>query len=353
MLTYTLKIIQIYKETDDACTICFKQPGLKKIKYKAGQYITLIVRINGRKYARPYSFSSAPGIDATLNITIKRVPGGVVSNHILDKVNVGDMMEVIEPMGDFILQETLKDINDKHLILWGSGSGITPLMSITKYALKEKDFKHITLVYGNRNFETTIFSEQIKQLEKLYPNNFSTWHFHTKPVIDENNPYVILGRIDAKKILDVMRLEGGFTDTIHYICGPRGLKDSVKTVLKVIGVNVENIFSEDFEVTRDLKEFENIATQNVEIKMNNFTSTIEVTKGKSILEASLDAMLDLPYSCQTGSCLLCKATLLRGSIKTIGIDSLPAEFQADECLLCCSFPLSDDIKVFVKNQLLK
>ena len=92
MKQYTLTIQEIRRETEDTITLCFKQPGLRKIKYQAGQYITLIVRINGRKYARPYSFSSAPSVDVTLDVTVKRVPGGVVSNFINTELKVGDVV---------------------------------------------------------------------------------------------------------------------------------------------------------------------------------------------------------------------------------------------------------------------
>ena len=69
MKTYTLKVIDIVQETNDTKTICFKQPGLKKIKYQAGQYLSLIFWINGRRYIRPYSFSSAPSVDELLHVT--------------------------------------------------------------------------------------------------------------------------------------------------------------------------------------------------------------------------------------------------------------------------------------------
>jgi ring-1,2-phenylacetyl-CoA epoxidase subunit PaaE len=121
---YTLTIHEIRKETKDAITLCFKQPGLQKIKYQAGQYITLIVKINGRKYARPYSFSSAPSVDTALEITVKRMPDGIVSNYINNELKVGDVVEVLEPMGDFTFNR-INPIN--HVYLWGVGSGITLL----------------------------------------------------------------------------------------------------------------------------------------------------------------------------------------------------------------------------------
>jgi ring-1,2-phenylacetyl-CoA epoxidase subunit PaaE len=156
MANYTLKVLSIKKETNDTVTVYFKQPALKKIKYRPGQYLTLVLRINGRRYLRPYSFSSAPGIDETLSITVKRMLGGIVSNHILDQLKPGDLIEVLEPMGDFLLPEN-EDLFAGHLVFWGCGSGITPLFSMIKYALFHFDKVEITLIYGNRCKETTIF----------------------------------------------------------------------------------------------------------------------------------------------------------------------------------------------------
>jgi ring-1,2-phenylacetyl-CoA epoxidase subunit PaaE len=346
---YTLTVLEKISETTDAITLKFKQPGLKKIKYLSGQYLTVILKINNRRYIRPYSLSSAPGIESTLDVTVKRVPGGVVSNHIIDKVNVGDVIEVIEPMGDFTLNKIPVDAANTHLVLWGSGSGVTPLMSIAKNALQDDRYSNITFVYGNRSFDTTIFYKQLHDLQSQFHERFSIWHFHTKSVVDHNNPYIIQGRINPKQVLDIMSKQVELQNTYHYICGPVGLKESIKSALSLINIDDKNVFSEDFEIIRDPKDFEGVLTQTVTLNIKNNVSSFEVTKGKSILEAGLDVMLDLSYSCQTGNCLLCKATLLKGKIKTIGIIKSPNELNHDECLLCCSFPLSDDVEILVNN----
>lgn len=344
MKYYTLKVLEIRTETNDTVTVVFKQPALKKVKYSAGQYLTLIFRINGRRYIRPYSFSSAPTVDESLEITVKRVPGGIVSNHIIDKLKAEDAVEVMEPLGNFTINDNVSA--DAHVVLWGAGSGITPLMSIAKYSLAQKTFEHVTLVYGNRNEDSIIFSSKIQQLTKHY-ENFTVWHFHTRLKIASGNPYLIEGRIDATKIISVLKTEKDIKNTYHYICGPTGLKESVKKELLSTGVPNEHIYAEDFEVVRNPADFEEIITRQVTIDNGDSKLNIEVTKGKSILEAGLDAMLDLSYSCQTGDCLVCKATLVRGEVKTIGVEKLPEGLLQDECLLCSSFPLTDDIIIKV------
>ena len=345
MKYYTLKVIKLHPETTDTITVAFKQPGLKKIKYLPGQYLTLIFRINGRRYARPYSFSSAPLVDDNLEITIKRVPKGVVSNHIFDRLNVGDLVEVMEPMGNFILNQDLLQA-DTHLVLWGAGSGITPLMSILKYALQTKIVSHISLVYGNKDKESTIFESKITALKQEH-QNFSAWHFFTRAKIAEQNPSVIEGRIDPNKVLSIIRNEELVNNTLHYICGPTGLKESIKSELMKLGVEETKIHSEDFEVVRDPAEFKEIVTRTVVVRKKDHDHFIEVAKGKSLLEAALDGLIDLPYSCQTGNCLVCKGRLLGGAVKMIGVGDSLAGLQSYEYLLCSSFPLTDDVVIEV------
>jgi len=339
-MKYTLKVAHIRKETGDTVTLCFKQPGLKKIKYLPGQYLTLIFRINGRRYIRPYSFSSCPGVDSYLEVTVKRVPNGIVSNHINDQIKEGDSIEVMEPMGDFTFEDSLQASS---VYLWGVGSGITPLISIAKYILSSAPQINVNLIYGNRNSESTIFSEQITSLELKYMGVFTVTHFHTKLSIDLNNPSHVLGRIDGTKALEILKKDQNLSSTMHYICGPAGLKESVKQSLLLSGVQLENIFSEDFELVKDPKDFEHITTQSIVLDFDNEKFDLEVIKGRTILEAALDAGIELPYSCQTGSCSTCMGKLVSGRTKMIGLTSKRSDLAPNEYLLCCTHPLTSDV----------
>jgi len=340
MKTFTLKVIGIKKETEDTITLCFKQPALRKVKYLAGQYLTLIFRVNGRRYIRPYSFSSAPAVDQLLEVTVKRVLNGIVSNHIHDAVVIGDSIEALEPMGDFICEKLTEQV-----FLWGVGSGITPLMSIAKQILATTDKTKVNLIYGNRNHEKTIFLNQLHDLQKLYPEKFVVKHFHTQTKINHNIQGLIEGRIDQDKALNIIKQLGHSNDAIHYICGPAGLKESVKSVLKDNGVLENHVFSEDFELVKDPKDFEIIQTQNIKLKFSNEQYDLEVIKGKSILESALDAGIELPYSCQTGNCSTCKGKLLQGEVKMIGLSKDREDLLPDEYLICCTHPLSNNVYI--------
>jgi len=338
MITYTLKIAAIIKETKDTHTICFKQPALKKIKYLPGQYITLIITINNRKYKRPYSLSSAPGLDTTLNITVKRMPGGIVSNHLIDVLKEGDLIEVMEPMGDFIYQNH----DEKNIFLWGAGSGITPLLSILKTVLQTSNQK-VTLVYCNKTIDQTIFYHQLIEFEKQHQDRFSLYLFCT----GQKNAHTIHGRINTAQIASILKEEDK-ENVVHYICGPIGLKHTIKAELTNYGFDSDQLFSEDFEHIVNEDDIKDIITRTVEITKFDKNHAVEVVRGKSILEAALDSGIDLPYSCQTGSCTICKATLIAGEVKKIGDEKMEHELRDDERLLCCSYPLSDNIKIKVE-----
>ncbi len=342
MQYFTLKVIDIIKDTSDVITIRFKQPGLKKIKYKAGQYLTLIIRINGRKYLRPYSFSSAPDIDLYLEITIKRIQGGVVSNYLYDHIKVDDIIEVMEPMGDFIYDPSSIP-NNQHIMLWGAGSGITPLMSILKTTLNHSPDTKVSLFYCNRNPEHTIFQQEINALKEKFNKSLVVWNFYTGIPEDIYLNYQISGRIDESKIMSVVSNKEELFGSVHYICGPTGLKNTIKAILSKLEVPATNIFTEEFEVLIDSQQLDDIQTRMVTIIEGGKKSVIEIVKGKSILDSGLDQDMDLSYSCQTGTCTLCKAKLLSGKVKVIGVDKMPDDVAEDECLLCCSYPYTDDI----------
>jgi ring-1,2-phenylacetyl-CoA epoxidase subunit PaaE len=341
---YTLSIQEIRRETKDTITLCFKQPGLRKIGYKAGQYITLIVRINGRKYARPYSFSSAPSVDSTLEVTVKRVLNGVVSNFIYNELKVGDVVEVLEPMGDFIYES----INPfQSIFLWGVGSGITPLFSIIKEVLHKQPDTAIHLIYGNKNQESTIFRDQLSFLKNEHTRVFSMTNFYSQLDKIEEIDAIHKGRISSEFVTSLVAKQKNIKESIHFICGPKSLKDTIHNSLLELKVPSSSIFIEEFELVIDPQELYGVEDSKVTIEFKGQLSEIFVPKGKSILDVALDNDIELPYSCQTGNCSTCKGKLNEGQLKMLGLTNEREDLAQDEFLLCCSYPLTNQISIEV------
>jgi ring-1,2-phenylacetyl-CoA epoxidase subunit PaaE len=341
---YTLTIQDIRKETEDTVTLCFKQPGLRKIKYQAGQYLTLILKINGRKYSRPYSFSSAPSVDATLEVSVKRVPNGIVSNYINHELKVGDVVEVMEPMGDFIYQPV---VVKPTIYLWGVGSGITPLFSLAKEILTSQPNTKIHLVYGNKFRNSTIFLEQILELKQKYKSVFNASFFYSQELLLDGEE-VFYGRISSKFVSDLVSQNTESEESQHYICGPKGLKEIVNNALIELSIPESFIYSEEFELLIDPKELDGVQDSIINVHFEGELVNLFVPKGKSVLNVALDHNVEIPYSCQTGNCNSCKATLIKGEVKMIGLSKEREDLGADELLLCCSYPLSSEVSIKVK-----
>ncbi len=345
MDNFTLKVIGIVKDTPNVISIRFKKPTFKKFHYKPGQYLTISVKIDGRKYMRPYSISSSPNIDEEIEITIKRFDGGIVSNYLYNKTIIGDLIEVIGPIGDFYYDPS-NHTDETPIILWASGSGITPLFSILKTALKFPPQKLVYLFYCSKNKEETIFYNELNTLKQLYEQNFLIYYFYSKEENTNNSPQ-IFGRISKDLILSILPSLKDYQNSINYICGAITLKEIIKNTLLELGIKSDKIHSEDFELNINPIEFEGINNQVVEINKDNTTYKFEVSKGKSILDAALDNLIDLSYSCQTGNCKLCKAQLINGEIKLIGIEKSSDDLSQNEYLLCCSYPLSDNVTLTI------
>jgi ring-1,2-phenylacetyl-CoA epoxidase subunit PaaE len=342
MIKYTLRIQEIRNETKDSITLCFKQPGLRKIKYQAGQYITLIVRINGRKYARPYSFSSAPSVDGFLEVTVKRVPFGVVSNYINDKLNVGDVLEVLEPLGDFIYD--VKNIK-RPLFLWGVGSGITPLYSIVKELLHTQADTSVHLIYGNKYIDSVIFKDELISLQQKYSNTFFVTNFYSQEDKVEDCNFHHKGRISKEFVSQLLLQSKNQKESMHYICGPNGFKETVQSALVALEVPSTSIFVEEFELVIQPEELVGVVDSIVSVSFQGQLAQFFVGKGKNILNIALDLGLDLPYSCQTGNCSTCKVKLINGQLKMLGLTNDRDDLLKNEFLLCCSYPLTNTISI--------
>ena len=107
--------------------------------------------------------SSAPAVDLEFQVTVKRVPGGLVSNWLIDEVAVGDLVEVSTPSGFFQLAPV-----DNEIVAFSAGSGITPIFSLLKAALATTD-RRVRLLYANRDQASVIFASALDELERFHP----------------------------------------------------------------------------------------------------------------------------------------------------------------------------------------
>ena len=203
------------------------------------------------------------------------------------------------------------------------------------------------MIYGNKNQESTIFKSQLNLLKQKYPTVFSMINFYSQEnIVDESNVNY-KGRINSDFISRFLIQHDNINESVHYICGPNGLKNIITSSLIEFGIPATSVFFEDFELVIDTKDLEEIEDSSVNVLFNGESSQIFVPKGKSILDVALDNHIEISYSCQTGNCNTCKAKLKEGQLKMLGSAKERKDLAQDEFLLCCSYPLTSQISIEV------
>ena len=346
---YRLKVKDIVQETSNAISIVFDQPT-PAMEYKSGQFLTLIVNIDGKDVRRSYSFCSAPGIDQDLVVTVKRVQDGLMSNFLPDHIRVGDEIKVMEPMGHFTTE--FDAANRRHLIMFAGGSGITPFMSHIKSLLKHEPNSIITLIYANRNLDSIIFKQDLENMQMQHEGKLHVIHILEEAPLTWQGPSGLLNHETLQKMLRRIP-DWGLDQTQYLMCGPEGMMYNIETYLKQQGISSDKLFKESFvapTIDREPQpdQSDEVVAREVSILYEGEAHQITVEPDSTILETALDHDIDLPYSCQSGLCTACRAKLLSGKIKMDEEEGLSdQEREEGYVLICVGHPLTPDVKLEV------
>ena len=223
-----LTITDIVRETQDTVSFHLRADNSEFYNYRAGQYLNLRVRINGRTYDRCFSLSSSPARDDFLRITVKL--NGVVSHYLHKQARVGDTLCSLLPVGNFTFDP---DSNrQKHYLFVAGGSGITVLYSMLRTLLIGEPRSTVTLLYAHRSAREIIFGDGLARLARKYSTRLFVEHF----VSGQN-------RLQES---DIARVLQAYPEVETYICGPVNLKRTVHKHLVNNRVSRERINSEDY-----------------------------------------------------------------------------------------------------------
>lgn len=346
---HNLKIKDIRRETSDAVSVAFEVPPQQQPEFlfKQGQYITLKLNIKGEEVRRSYSLCSSPYGEREWRVAIKEVPGGKVSTFINRELKVGDLMEVMTPMGNF--HTVLSGNNTKNYVLFAGGSGITPMMSILKSILYVEKQSTITLIYANKNENSTIFRTE---LDHLAATNTRLKVVYVMDQPETKISDLQTGIVTVEKALALVENFGGVNASEYFICGPGPMMENVKTALEKLKIAKEKIHIEYFTAVIEAVNIAEAATGgNVNAKVKVLQYGIETefdleTGGLSILEAAIEAGVDAPFSCKGAVCCTCRAKVLEGKVKMNANFALTdAEVEEGFILTCQAHPLTDKVVI--------
>lgn len=355
--SFVLNVTEVINETADACSVVFEVPDelQERFAYTPGQFLTVAVPSEQTGLAaRCYSLSSSPH-SGKHQITVKRTVDGYASNWICDNLKAGDTMRLLPPSGIF----TPKDLN-ADLLLWGGGSGITPVISIARTAL-EKGSGKVVLFYANRDESSVIFAAELKELVAQHPDRFTVVHW--------------LESVQGLPTQEgLKRFAAYFADFTSFCCGPAPFMKAVAAALKELEIPRERRHQEKFvslggnpfgdveEVLAaqqtlaaaddpaeadDTRESRVAGPVRLEVELDGKQYAFDDWDGSQVLLEFLESKgVDAPFSCREGNCSSCACIVLEGELEMKHNDVLDAEDLADGIRLTCqALPLTELLKI--------
>jgi ferredoxin-NADP reductase/pSer/pThr/pTyr-binding forkhead associated (FHA) protein len=379
----TLECVNIIEETADVKTFSFITTPPHLFTYKAGQFITLELEIDGAEILRSYSISSTPSRPHSLEITVKRVPSsnpldpsipaGLVSNWLHDNLRVGAKIQASGAFGKF----TCFEYPSQKLLFLSAGSGITPMVSMSRWIYDTHSKCDVVFFHCARSPQDIIYQQELELMAARSPKfNFVTTVTRLMP---QQSWMGLRGRL-TPAMLEIIAPD--WRDRTVFVCGPESFMQSTKSLLEGIGFPMQQYHEESFGGAKKSSK----SSQDKDVPLTNEPSpafgikawlgklqspsespvtsrtpntpkaskvsvaTVVFSKSQkevpcdseeSILEIAEQAGVKIRNSCRVGSCGSCKKVKLEGEVKMEGYDSEAletTEVDAGYILCCVAFP---------------
>jgi uncharacterized protein len=306
--------------------------------FKPGQFLTFKIDIPGENKTlyRCYSISSAPNSEY-YQVTIKRVPGGIVSNHFCDHVHEKTILDIQAPRGQFCIELE----SQKPLVLLAGGVGVTPLLSMIEAVAGEKQKRDIYLFYSSQKQKDFIRKEYLQSLPFQHDNISIFFGTTQHSIQDESTQVDFSGRLSVEYLKTILPSN----NFVFYICGPGQMMENLKNDLLDWKVPGSSIHTEEFGpqsiISNEKKTvYRNLSPSESEVLQVSFSKSDKKQSWNysqnDLLSFIEDIEIPIETGCRTGNCGVCETAIQSGSIKQIKPMSYPC--QAGNCLPCISIP---------------
>ena len=334
-----LVCVAVQDVTHDVRSFVLRPAEPAALRFLPGQYLTLTVQVDGQPLSRCYTIASSPLTPDELTITVKRVPGGPVSNWLHDHLRPGDSVAVTGPNGLF----SMANHPAPRYLFLSAGSGITPLMSMLRTVQTADEAVDVVFVHSARTPVDIVFRDELCRIEAENPG------VRVVVVCEGDAPDEPWGGPRGRLDLPMLyACASDLADREIFTCGPAPYMDSVRDLLARSGADPARCHEESFHLSAGVAAGD---AGGGEVAAGAPTYTVELRRsgrvlgcsgGTSVLAAVAEAGVSLPSSCQEGVCGTCKTTLLSGSVDMQHAGGIrPREIAQDKILLCCSTPLED------------
>jgi ring-1,2-phenylacetyl-CoA epoxidase subunit PaaE len=348
---HALRVAELVPETEEARSIRFEVPPdlAGAFRFRAGQHLTLRTEIGGEEVRRNYSLCTAPE-DGELMVTVKQIAGGVFSNWVARELKAGDALDVMTPHGSFTVDFDPEQA--RRYVGFAGGSGITPIMSLVRAALKAEPASRFTLFYGNRDASSIIFLEQLAALKDRYLGRLELFHFLSD---EEGDVELLNGMLDRATCDEAIEAFVADPDEVRawFICGPGPMMDAAEAALVERGIAHDRIHIERFTAGRPSAA---LAAEMAQLQQQASGLQMSVTldgrtrkvafDGSNILDSARASGLPAPFACKAGVCATCRARVTGGEVSMAARYGLTdEEIEAGYVLTCQSVPKGEGVAV--------
>lgn len=329
--------VDVHDETHDVRTFTFVSTEGKHFAFRAGQYFMFEPDIDDEENGRCYSISSSPVRRNAFTITVKRVPGGKVSNWMHEELKPGMTIKATGPLGRFVRPEGRK------LLLLSGGSGITPVMSMTRDLADIGEPIDVVFLHAGRTPQDFIFRRELESLAQRVKG--LRLQFLPETSGQEKFWSSVSGRI-SKEFLTLAVPD--IAERTVMCCGPALFMKVARSLALELGVSEVSYFEESFDVApigdAPATAQSQIETKSYSVQFAKQSKTIEVRTDQTVLSVAKKAGIRIPSSCANGICGTCKSKLLSGKVDMNHDGGIrQREIDSGLFLPCCSKPLSDII----------
>ncbi|MFJ9432593.1 ferredoxin reductase [Streptomyces sp. NPDC101490] len=281
------RIEAVHPETSDAATIVIR-PGRGWRGHTAGQYVRIGVDVDGVRLWRAYSITSPTNRrDGRITITVKAIPDGKVSNHLVRSAKPGTLIQLDQATGDFVLPEA----RPAKVLCLTAGSGITPVMGM----LRDTEFDDVVMVHCAPRPQDVIFRDDLHALVADKKLRLTEVHTDTDGKLD-------IARLDA--------LVPDWAERETWACGPSGLLDAAEEHWTAHGVP-ERLHTERFRSALA------VVGDGGEVTFSTTGKIVDADGATPLLDVGEEAGVLMPSGCRMGICFGCVTPLKAGAVRDL------------------------------------
>lgn len=326
-----LKCVERWQETHDVTSFRFQGEHSVKFHFKPGQFITLLLNINGNVVARSYTISSSPSRPYSIVVTVKRIEAGVASNYLIDHLQPGHSVTASGPDGVF----NLVDIEAKKYLFLSAGSGITPMYSMSRWLTDTQIGSDIAFLHSAKSSKDLIFNQALQQLSQRH-EHFSLSYWLEEGEISDVNSYQ--GRLSLDSLASAA---SDYKERTIFVCGPAPYMRAVKVMLEQAGFDMSRYHQESFGDAPVVSSQQSAASAQFMLQIDGVKTPLFAEQ--SVLEGIEAEGLPIIAACRSGVCGACKCKVIKGeTVSSSSMTLSPAEIEQGY-ILACSTRLKSDV----------